>query len=159
MANYVTRTPEDYDLLLWCADRGWYSGEDENDESSAYCYYYYANAAAKEKDTKTYTLQYVSLGDGHVSLQDNTGRVYNKIEDIENYLTRLNLQLGEDMVFEVVDEDKVDGRAIILEKLQIARDWLLEQWNVDIDKLREEVQTRQNNFDITALRSQITDIE
>ena len=159
VANYVTRTPEDYDLLLWCADRGWYSGDDELDQTSAYCYYYYANTSAKENDKRTYTLQYVSLGDGHVSLMDNTGRVYNKIEDINNYIERLKLQLGEDMVFEVVDEDKVDGRAIILDKLKIARDWLLEQWNVDLDKLREEVQKRQNNFDITELRGQITDIE
>ncbi len=159
IANYITRTPEDYDFLLWCADQGWYSGDDENNQSKAYCYYYYANENAKIDDRKTYTLQYVDLGDGHVTLADNNGRVYNSMEAVNEYLDRLNKQLGEEMVFPVEDVDNIDGRAIIKEKLDLATEWLKEQWKIDIDMLREEVQRRQNDFDIVKLRQEIESIE
>ena len=39
--------------------------------------------------------------------------------------------------------DNIDGQATILQKLDLVRTWLKENWNVDIDELRREVQTRQ----------------
>lgn len=39
--------------------------------------------------------------------------------------------------------DGVDGRSIILQKLEMARQWLKENFNVDLDELRMEVQRRQ----------------
>jgi len=41
------------------------------------------------------------------------------------------------------DLDNIDGRAIILEKLDLVRTWLKENWDISIDSLRKEVQTRQ----------------
>ena len=40
-------------------------------------------------------------------------------------------------------EDGVDGRAIILQKLEMARQWLKDNFNVDLEALRMEVQRRQ----------------
>jgi hypothetical protein len=45
------------------------------------------------------------------------------------------------------------------QKVSIARNWLKEQWGTDLDKLRETVQRRQNNFNIEALRAEIDAIQ
>ena len=39
--------------------------------------------------------------------------------------------------------DNIDGRETILEKLDLVRTWLKENWGVDLDELRRTVQTRQ----------------
>lgn len=44
-------------------------------------------------------------------------------------------------------DDPLDGEAIIITKLGIAKKWLLEAWNVDLDALRAEVQERQKHVD------------
>lgn len=41
------------------------------------------------------------------------------------------------------DMDNIDGRATILQKLDLVRTWLQENWQINIDSLRKEVQTRQ----------------
>ncbi len=41
------------------------------------------------------------------------------------------------------DADNINGRDVILEKLDLVRTWLKENWGVDLDELRKEVQTRQ----------------
>ena len=43
--------------------------------------------------------------------------------------------------------DGEDGKAIILEKLEIARKWYKDVWNIDIDELREAVHNRNNSVD------------
>ncbi len=53
------------------------------------------------------------------------------------------------------DTDGVDGKAIILQKLQICKDWLHDAWGVDLNKLRASVQYRQSHIDMTTLLSQI----
>ena len=45
--------------------------------------------------------------------------------------------------YEYVHADNIDGTAVILEKLDLVRQWLKDNWNIDIDALREEVQSRQ----------------
>ncbi len=39
--------------------------------------------------------------------------------------------------------DNIDGREVILQKLDLVRGWLKENWAIDIDELRQEVQGRQ----------------
>lgn len=41
------------------------------------------------------------------------------------------------------NEDGVDGRAVILEKLQLVRTWLKESFDIDLDAMRQMVQRRQ----------------
>ena len=42
-----------------------------------------------------------------------------------------------------LQEDGVDGREIILQKLDLVRTWLKDNFSVDIDQLRNEVQRRE----------------
>lgn len=49
-------------------------------------------------------------------------------------------------VYPVDDEDDVDGKTAIEQKLSIASRWLQNQWHVDLEELRQEVQKRQNEF-------------
>lgn len=42
-----------------------------------------------------------------------------------------------------IDEDGVDGKALILQKLDMARNWMKTSFGLDLDQLRKEVQTRQ----------------
>ena len=39
--------------------------------------------------------------------------------------------------------DKINGRQLILDKLQMVRDWMMSAFNIDIDAMREEIQRRQ----------------
>ena len=43
--------------------------------------------------------------------------------------------------------DNIDGRDVILQKLDLVRTWLKEYWDIDVDELRHEVQTREYMFD------------
>lgn len=45
------------------------------------------------------------------------------------------------------DTDGVDGKAVILRKLDIAKNWLRDSWNVELDSLHVEVQRRQAKLD------------
>lgn len=56
------------------------------------------------------------------------------------------------------DPDGVDGPAVIEQKLTIARNWLRDEWEIDLDQLRAEVQTRQANMNIDSLRNQVLTI-
>jgi len=49
------------------------------------------------------------------------------------------------------DEDGVDGVAVLKQKIEICKDWLQTQWNLDLDEIRNEVQTRQTNIVIDEL--------
>lgn len=51
--------------------------------------------------------------------------------------------------------DGVNGRELILKKLAICRTWMKSAWNVDLDQLRTEVQTRQSNINLDELLAEI----
>ena len=56
------------------------------------------------------------------------------------------------------DEDGVDGPAIIEQKLTICHNWLRDEWGIELDSLRNEVQRRQANMNIDSLRNQVLTI-
>lgn len=163
IANYITRTPEQYDFLLWCAEQGWYSGDDELDQSQAFCRYYYASDEDRENDVKSYTLKF---GEGY-EFDTETGKsnlkvgVYHgdytfltSIEAVENWINSSGYQM-----YPVEDVDRKNGKEIMLQKVNIARQWLADAWGIDLDKLRDIVQARQNTLNdpntIVTLRKQI----
>lgn len=49
-------------------------------------------------------------------------------------------------VYIVEDEDEIEGDRMIEQKLEMASKWLKDQWNVDLEKLRTEVQKRQDEL-------------
>ena len=51
--------------------------------------------------------------------------------------------LDENGKIQFLDVDGVDGRAVILQKLELVRAWLADNWGINIDALRAEVQKRQ----------------
>ncbi len=53
---------------------------------------------------------------------------------------------GKPVCVEGDDTDGVDGRTLILRKVEIARQWFRDAWNMDLDALRQEVQDRQNGY-------------
>ena len=63
------------------------------------------------------------------------------------------------LIHDVEDTDGVKGNEAILAKLAIIRQWFLDSWNIDLDALHREVQKRQHNYDINALRKQIDDVK
>lgn len=162
IANFITRTPDQYDFLLWCAEQGWYSGDNELEQSAASCYYYYPTDQARDEDKKSYTLDYVELWDKTPAVRDViTGKVLTSRKDVEAWLTSVSKRYT---VYPVEDKDGKDGKDIILQKVNIARKWLADSWGIDLDKLRDIVQTRQNTLDgttskIEELRKQVDAIQ
>jgi len=55
--------------------------------------------------------------------------------------------------------DGIDGKAIILQKLNICKNYLRDSWKIDLDSLHAEVQNREFNIQINmdSLRRQLTD--
>ncbi len=56
------------------------------------------------------------------------------------------------------DVDGVDGPAVIQQKLTICHNWLRNEWGIELDSLRNEVQRRQANMNIDSLRNQVLTI-
>ncbi len=166
-ANYITRTDAQWDLCLWMADRGWFSTDGEE---FSYCYYYYASEADREAGHKTYVGEFVAqegngglfgvtnvmakptADGGYSRVSLGTATVYTNVADVEAFFARVIPQYG---LIPVEDTDLMDGKATILQKVSIARNWFSDAWGLDIDALRAEVQHRQSNIDIDALRAQV----
>lgn len=158
IANYVTRTDEQDQFLLWCADQNWYSGDDETDQSIAYCYYYYKNEQAQVDNDRTYTLRFVDDKVRNLmTVVDDKKNSYSSIAEVEAYIASMEAKGFKMYPYEISDE--VDGRAIIEQKRNIARNWFKDEWGISFDSLRSIVQYRQENFDIEALRQEIENIQ
>ena len=144
IANYIVKTDAQWARILDLASRGWVApgGEDELD-AVYYCYYYYKNNEATEEN-QIYVDEYQVTVD----------------EDGKKYMRSGRDSSGNRLVvYDVTDNDGYDGVAIINRKVDIARQWLKDAWNVDLDALRAEVQRRQLNYDINELRKQVTEIQ
>lgn len=143
IANYVVKTDAQWARILELASRGWEApaDADETDVSSYYCFYYYANNDSS--NDKSYVDE-----SSVITVTDSSGNVSYRLSTRDssgNYI----------VVYAVDDTDGVDGVSIIEQKVSIARTWLADEWSVDLDSLRAEVQRRQSDFDIEALRKQI----
>ena len=147
IANYITRTDEELARIRKNAARGWIQdpgeSEDANGQKVFYCFFYYTNNEAnpdnltyvKERDVNEVVDESGNVSYYHRTLKDDSGNPL--------------------VVYPVPDEDGVDGVAVLEQKLQIVRNWFQDEWNIDLDKLREVVQRRQLNFDLEALRQQV----
>ena len=157
IANYLTRSQEQMDLILWMAGKGWTTGKDDDkmnvDDAEYYAYYYVPDAS--KPDNRTYFLS----SDEHdatnrVCLIGEKGEHFYTVEEVEAYIEKMNSTVSGG-VFAVEDKDTIDGKEMILQKQNIARNWFKDTWSLDFDKLREIVQRRQQDFDIEALRAEI----
>ena len=143
IANYITRTDEDWEQIYKYAARGWEApeGEDDLEASVYYCWYYYKNNDAA--NGKSYIFD-----DKVVITTDDKGN--------ETYSLKGSPST---IVYAVEDKDGVDGVATLKQKINVCRTWFKDEWGLDLDALREEVQKRQKDFDIEALRKQVEDMQ
>ena len=156
IANYITKTDEQWQQLLDRASRGWQTDPKDPDEfSTAYfCYYYYPNNVVETDDESgldNKVFCYESEVD--IVLNEETGK-------LEKYHKRLKDKEGNRIkVYDVEDKDGIDGKATIEKKVDIVRQWFRDAWDMDFDALREEVQTRQLNIPIDELRKQVYELK
>ena len=147
IANYIVKTDEEWNYILDLASRGWATSAEESDlDITYYCYYYYPENDASQ-DLVYCDERFV------LTVVDEDGTVH------KYYRTDRDPEGNRIVVYDVEDKDGIDGVEAIMRKVQIARDWLRDQWGVDLDALREEVQYRQATYDINTLRKWVTDIQ
>ena len=147
IANYIVLTDAQWDRIYELAARGWTTDNSDDPTASYYCYFYYSNNEIDE-DKKNY----INESDVFTEVdEDGVTQLY--------YRTQRDSEGNRIKVYPVPDTDGIDGVAILQKKIEIARTWLRDDWGVDLDALREEVQYRQTHYDIEALRKQVTDIK
>lgn len=161
IANYLTRTDEQMDLILWMAKQGWTSGlseEEENDseDTTYYCYYFYDDPSNPESIHYFLYSQERAWGDYRMGLVGLNSEYLTSVEEVEQYLEDMRQTRD---IYPVEDKDKVDGYEMILNKQNIARNWFTDQWKISFDDLRKIVQRRQVDFDIDELRKEVDDIQ
>ena len=162
IANYVTRTPEQMDLILWMAKQGWTTGSDkadgelEDENANYFCYYYYDDPSNPDSKHYFFYSREQSYNNYRMGMVGEKGEYLTTVEDVEAYLDK---QREKHEIFPVEDKDKIDGYDVIKQKQAIARNWFTDQWKISFDQLRDIVQRRQNDFDIVALRQEIEAIQ
>lgn len=171
IANYITLTDEQWEHIWLEASRGYATdGDEENGDMSElnyYCFYYYTDNIAGEENLKyidewdVITREdgsYIARnryqrGTGEITKGDD-GNWYDELGRLCNSAGYLLDKDGNRVpinVFLVEDKDGVDGVALLQQKINIARNWYKEQWNVDLDEIRNVVQSRLKNFNSTTL--------
>lgn len=162
IANYLTRSQDQMDLILWMAKQGWTTGSDkedgelEDDNADYFCYYYYDDPSNPDSKHYFLTSREQTYGLCKMGLVGMHGQYLTTVEDVEEYLDQVR-QSRE--IFPVEDKDKVDGYEMILQKQNIARNWFTDQWKISFDRLREIVQRRQSDFNIDALRQEVESMQ
>lgn len=161
IANYLTRSQEADDMIMWMAERGWTNGLEEGaaekDDTPYYCYYYLKDQ--NKPDEKTYILKSEEKGLNFTpTIVGTKSEMLTTVAQVEEYIQKLNAKTPGG-IHPVEDLDKVDGPAVIMQKRNIVRNWFKDIWDLDFDKLRQIVQTRQQNFNIEDLRAEIEAVQ
>ena len=147
VACFIVYTDAQWDRLLELASRGYATSSGEDDLDAVYYSYYYYPDNDTEQDL-------VYLDERNViTITDEDGTVH------KYYRNNRDKEGKRIVVYDVVDDDGIDGKAGILQKVQIARQWFRDAWDVDLDSLRQEVRTRQENYDMNVLRKMVYDIQ
>ena len=162
IANYVTRTDEQIELIYWMAKRGWTTGNElgagelEDDDALYYCYYYLTDPSNPE--SKEYFLYSMEKRGGlyQMGLVGLGGEYLTTVQEVEDYLEEVRKTRD---IYPVEDKDNKDGYDIIRQKQSIVRNWFTDQWKISFDDLRAIVMRRQADFDINELRKQVDEIQ
>lgn len=183
VSNFITMTDAQWNRVLELAGRGWFNYTDELGRDGWYCYYYYNNNVASddnkryinewsvytdefgEKTTGSYqkaVTPYVNdttyNADGEMVINQIDANGFRVSTQYPGLVVDANGNRIPVKVYAVEDEDEINGRDVILQKVNIARKWLMDDWGIDLDAIREEVQWRQLNYNIEELRKQITNM-
>lgn len=145
IACYIVFTDEQWEEMLGYAACGWHKDKNQ------YCRYYKypGNDMSKEPQYIPHT----EADEKKISVvRDADGFI------IQRYIYDQKNRIRE-IVYDVEDEDGLDGVAAIEQKVSIARQWFREAWGIDLDELREEVRTRQAAYNIETLRELVYGIQ
>lgn len=164
IANYLTRTDDQMELILWMAKQGWTTGSDkaegelEDEDADYFCYYFYDNP--EDPESRHYFLYSEEKvpGNCRMGLVGLNCEYLTTVAEVEDYL---NKQRAIREIYPVEDKDNVNGYEMILNKQSIARNWFTDQWKLSFDELRNIVQKRQKNFkvELEKLRQEVEDIQ
>ena len=147
IANYIVKTDDQWNRILELASRGYATSASDDDFTAVYYSYYYYPDNDNTQDLVYCDERFV------VEVVDEDGTV-NKY-----YRNDRDHEGNRIVVYDVVDEDGIDGAEAILEKVRIARTWLQDEWGVDLDELRRVVQYRQATYNMETLRKWVYDIQ
>ena len=147
VACFIVYTDAQWNRMMQLAARGWATSASADDLDAVYYSYYYYPQNDNEQDLVYVDERYVDI----VTSEDGTVRKY--------YRNERDKEGNRIVVYDVEDEDGIDGAEAILQKVQIARQWFHDAWGVDLDALREEVQTRQATYDMNELRQMVYGIQ
>ena len=125
IANYIVLSDDQWEEIMDLARRGWVSGDEDDVTSEFFCYYYYPDNDATQDMKYAYMYEVIDEVDE---------------EGVVHHYLRSDRKT---VVYDVEDKDGIDGVEAINQKVQIAREWFRTAWNVDLDELRHEVQSRQ----------------
>ena len=146
VACWIVYTDQQWQQMLTFARRGWATSADEDDlDARYYSYYYFPDNDA------TAEVQYLP-DDDVFTVTDDDGTVH------KYWRNNKDKRGNRIVVYDVEDTDGVEGDVAILRKLEIARNWLRDVWNVDLDAIRQTVQYRQTHYDIDSLRTLVKSI-
>ncbi|MDE6715631.1 MAG: hypothetical protein K2J74_04020, partial [Muribaculaceae bacterium] len=158
IANYLVRSDEWLDRAMWIAERDWHEEDASGSKKKSSAYYYYATDADQRndgvdgKDTKTY---FVTIdGSKGDSEEFNLEGLNDLVENADGTFTYKPKGRPAYPVATDGSIDGVKGREILEHKIELVRTWFKEKWDIDFDALRAEIQDRQKNIDIEALRQQ-----
>lgn len=150
VANYITNTDAQWAQMMEYASCGWETTSEEGDTDALYFrYYYYDDNDAQNQKSGIYLINEGVI----VKTTDEAGN------EIMTYRNKKDSKGNPIVVYQSEDKDGIDGAAIINQKVSIVRTWFKDEWGLDLDALRKEVQERQLNYDIVALRKAVEDMK
>ena len=144
LSCYVTWDEERWEDMLNSASIDWEDVEmTAEDYDSLFWNYTIRNGKKTRSSAKEVDLD--SAGYLH-QLGNGEYRVARKVikRDADGYA--VTDSLGK-IIYDTEHWDNINGREVILNKLSMVRTWLHDNWEIDIDALRQEVQTRQYQTD------------
>ena len=147
IANYIVKTNDQWNRILELASRGYATSASDDDFTAVYYSYYYYPDNDNTQDLVYVDERFVV----NVIDEDVTVNKY--------YRNDRDPQGNRIVIYDVIDEDGIDGAEAILEKVRIARTWLQDEWGVDLDELRRVVQYRQATYNMDNLRKWVYDIQ
>ena len=131
LANYVVKDTITWEGMLNTASFDW-----EEKEIDAQYY----NTCLRNGANRDSVGYYISDG-----TKNTQGQVtgYNVVRKVISRDADDNPLLDEEGKMIYLEQDGVNGREVIIQKLDLVRTWLKDNFNVDLDELRREVQMRE----------------
>lgn len=149
LACYVTYDRERWDQILESASYDWEDVEMTEEKYDSLFWNYRERNGRWEKTTRKKADEYDIDTIGYLHQLSNLEyKVARKVvkRDADGWV---QTDTAGNWNYDREHWDNIDGREVILTKLDMVREWLRTNWNIDLDELRKEVQSRQYLTDET----------